>query len=283
MRSLFFILVILSLFTACGNAPKGKEKLMEVDLALAPPPIRKEKILFNKHVNPGQTSQDVTRKIIKEGEISFETKNIAETRKSIYNSIQKLGGYIAEENETNDSTNNQDHYVLNARIPENNFDLFLNNVTQSALKIDAKSIRARDATTDYIDISTHLADKKKLEERYVELLKKGNKISDLLEIENKISQIETSIDSTQGQLNYLVNQVEFSSLNITFYTKKAGRDNSQAFGGKFISALAGGWDDAVMIFLGFVSIWPLWIIVAILYLAFKNWRKKHPQKKGEKT
>ncbi len=159
----------------------------------------------------------------------------------------------------------------------------MNNVTQSALKIDAKSIRARDATTDYIDISTHLADKKKLEERYVELLKKGNKISDLLEIENKISQIETSIDSTQGQLNYLVNQVEFSSLNITFYTKKAGRDNSQDFGGKFISALTGGWDDAVMIFLGFISIWPLWIIITILYLAVKNWRKKHPQKKEERS
>ena len=171
---------------------------------------------------------------------------------------------------------------MNARIPEKNFELFLNNVLSGVSKVDSKNIRARDVTSDYIDVTTHLTDKKKLEERYIELLKKGNKMSDLLEIENKISQIETSIDSTQGQLNYLEKQVEYSSLDITFYTKKPGHIIGETFGSRFTEAFSGGWNALVAIFFGLISIWPFWLIGAAIFFGLKNWRKKHPKKAQEK-
>jgi len=279
MKKLIFLSCIVFALFGCNSKDTGKRKV-ETDLVLNAPPPMEEKVMANKSALQGQSAPDVTRKIIKEGEISFETKNISGTRKAIYNSLQKLGGYIAEENELNDSMNTRSQYVLKARIPEKNFDQFLNNVSSNATRIDAKNIRARDVTTEYIDVTTHLANKKKLEDRYVELLKKGDKISDLLQIENKISEIQTSIDSTQGELNYLVKQVEYSSLDITFYTKQAVKDNGQTFGSKFMISLAGGWDILVALFFGVISVWPLWIIVTILYFMVKAWRKKHPRKKA---
>lgn len=282
MKALIYAVGLFMFFASCTNGAK-EQKMLVRDLALYAPPAMNNRVRLSTAIPPPGSSSDISRKIIKEGEINFETKNISETRNSIYASLQKLGGYIAEEKETNDTANSRNEYVLTARIPENNFDVFLNSVSENAAKIDSKSIRARDVTTEYIDIATHLANKKKLEDRYVDLLKKGTKIADLLEIENKISQIETSVDSTQGQLNYLVKQIEYSSLDVTFYTKKANVDNSQGFGSKFINALAVGWGDLIAIFLGFISIWPLWIILIISYFPVKNWLKNHPGKKEEKS
>jgi hypothetical protein len=277
MNKLIYAAALMIAVSACNNANEGKKvKVMNVALS---PPAQKD-LSADKPVPPGSDQRDIGRKIIKEGEISFETKNIAGTRQAIFNSLQKLGGYIAEESETNDTANNRIEYILKARIPEKNFDLFLNNVSANAIKVDAKNIRARDVTSEYIDITTHLANKKKLEDRYVDLLKKGNKMADLLQIENKISEIETSIDSTRAQLNFLNKQIDYSSLDITFYTKQIIKDNGQTFGLKFVSALAGGWADLGVFFFGCLAIWPLWIIGVILYFIIRGWLKKHPIQKA---
>jgi len=283
MKKLIYAAVLLLILTSCNNENNVNRKVVATNLVLSAPPADENIATTEKGYKAKENPQDISRKIIKEGEISFQTKNIAETRKAIYNTLQKLGGYIAEENESNDTANTRNEYILKARIPEKNFELFLNNVSATATKIDSKNIRARDVTAEYIDITTHLANKKKLEERYVELLQKGSKIADLLEIENKINEIETTIDSTQAQLNYLTKQVDYSSLNITFYTKQLIKDHDQSFGVKFVAALSGGWDDLGVFFFGCLAIWPMWIIAIIAFYAVKGWLRKHPLKKEKEV
>ncbi|BAU53232.1 DUF4349 domain-containing protein [Mucilaginibacter gotjawali] len=279
MKKLVYAAALMITVAGCNNANEGKEKVKVMNMALRAPAERNYDVNQDKAVAQGPVQETVSRKIIKEGEISFETKNIAGTRKAIYNSVQKLDGYIAGEVESNDSVNTRNECLLKIRIPEKNFDLFLNNVSSKATRIDSKNIRARDVTSEYIDITTHLVNKKKLEDRYVDLLKKGNKMSDLLQIENKISEIETSIDSTQAQLNYLTKQVEYSSLDITFYTKQIVKNDDRTFGSKFINAISSGWADLGAFFFGCLAVWPLWLIGVIFYFISKAWLKKHPLKK----
>jgi len=279
MKKLIYVAALMFVVAGCNNS--NEEKVKMTNVVLSPPAQKEYNVEADKHAPQKPAQQDISRKIIKEGEISFETPNIAGTRKAIYNSLQKLGGYIAEEVESNDSINTRNEYLLKVRIPEKNFDLFLNDVSSNATKIDSKNIRAKDVTSEYIDITTHLANKKKLEDRYVDLLKKGNKMADLLEIENKISEIETSIDSTQAQLNYLTKQVEYSSLDITFYTKQQIKDNGQTFGSKFTTAISSGWADLGVFFFGCLAVWPLWIIAVIFYFIVKTWLKKHQLQRGK--
>ena len=126
------ILVFFSVITliACGNKNSATEKLKMTNVELAPLPSD-AKMEFNKQATTEKIVNDGTRKIIKEGEINFETKNITATRNAIYHSLKKLGGYIAQENESNDSSDTRKMYVLRARIPENNFEQFLENVVCS--------------------------------------------------------------------------------------------------------------------------------------------------------
>ena len=132
----------------------------------------------------------------------------------------------------------------------------------------------RDVTTEYIDITTRLANKKKLEERYLELLKKGDKIADLLQIENKLTEIRSDIESTQGQLNYLLKQVDYSSLDITFYAKQNVKESGQTFSYKINAALGNGWDTIGAWFYWFIGTWPSWLIITVVIILLKRWRKR---------
>lgn len=232
-----------------------------------------------KSVKQGDANE-MSRKIVREGEITFETDNVKRTRNSIYNSLLNLGGYISEESQTNSGDSSRKDYNLKIRVPSKNFDQFLNGVTSAAGKIESKNIRTTDVTTQYIDYTAQVANKKKLEERYLELLNKATKMSDMLQIEDKLAEIQTDIESTQGQLNYLVKQVEYSELDITFFSKPIVQtdNNDNSFGYRFIQALSRGWDILVEVFFGMLAVWPLWIIFGSAIYILVRIRKNKPKR-----
>lgn len=148
-------------------------------------------------------------------------------------------------------------------------------VSGTATRIDNKNIRVTDITTQYIDVKTRLDNKKALEQRYLSLLQKAGKMSDVLEIEAKLSEIRSDIESTQGQLNYMDKQVSYSSLSITFYTKQAEQVNAgNTFGYKLQHALQNGLLLMQSLFFGFISWWPVWVILIVIVIFIRNRKKK---------
>ncbi|HVW13417.1 MAG TPA: DUF4349 domain-containing protein [Mucilaginibacter sp.] len=221
---------------------------------------------------PGNAIKDTSKKIIKTGDISFETKNIAATRKALLNDLKRLGGYLDEDNESFDSDSDRKEYTLKTRIPAINFDRFLDSVSTNAIKIDAKHISIIDVTTRYIDMATRLQNKKLLEARYLDLLKRANKMSDVLEVESKLNEIRTEIESTQGEMNYLNKQIAYSSLDITFYATHINKPVvANTFDHQFSRAVTRGLRTVKNVFFGIIALWPLWIVVAGIYVFVRSW------------
>jgi hypothetical protein len=279
MKKICTAFLLLALFSGCEQGESSKVKIS--DMVLTPPPGASVDRRIDKFAANSVSVAQVEKKVIKEGDLSFETGNVTETRKSIYGALTKLGGYISKETETTSTENNRKEYTLKTRIPAKNFDLFLNNVSATADLIDSKNISVRDVTAEYIDVTARLANKKKLEQRYLELLKKSDKIADVLQVENKLSEIRSDIESTQGQLNYLVKEIDYSSLDITFYTKPTVKDNGQTFGYKITEAITNGWIVLGGLFFGLIGLWPLWVILILLLLVSRRWRKNIRRKKSQ--
>ena len=61
--------------------------------------------------------------------------------------------------------------------------------------------------------------KKEVEARYRELLTRATSVEEILKIEEQIGNIRTEIESAEGRLRYLSNQVQYSTLHVTFYEK----------------------------------------------------------------
>ena len=254
-----------------------------MDMALAPPPVAEQLMAAdansagnttNSKVQPA-SAQQVDKKIIKEGEISIEASNPKVARKVLTDSLTKLGGYLDEETESNDPGNNRKNYVLSVRIPAQHFERFLSAVSSAADHIESKSVRIKDVTTEYIDITTRLKNKTLLENRYKALLQKATKMADVLEVEGKLTEIRTDIETTQGQLNYLNKQIAYSSLQITLFSKTlSGKNDGNGFGYRFKNALTDSWQLVQDLFFGLITYWPLLLVLAIIIIAIRRWRKR---------
>lgn len=298
MKAYLIPFTLLLTFSACGNKNTEQNNNKVEQVKFSPPIVKPDNEVIeappsqsyavadkaegNGYTNNANQVRDTTKKIIKNGSIEFETANINATRKRILQSLKKYGGYVDEDNQSTNSDANRKEYNLKISIPAKYFDFLVDSVSASADKIDSKNISVTDVTTRYIDIKTRLDNKKILENRYLELLKRGTKISDLLEIENKLTEIRSDIESTQGQLNYLNKQVAYSSLEITFYTQHVEKaDKGTGLGYKLKTALANGWNILQSLFFGVITIWPVIIMMLVAYWLFKKWRRTRRVKKVE--
>jgi hypothetical protein len=218
MKFVFLILTALVALSACSNKSEEKAVVGNVMLYAPPKPMQKVSSADDWDDTPaGQSLSDTSHKIIKTGEIIFETSNLKDKRKRIIRVLSALNGYVSEDNQNFNHEYNRQEFIMEVRLPSRKFDLLIDSVETGVDKIDSKTISVKDVTTQFIDIKTALANKRTLENTYLSLLNKANKISDVLAIENKLTQIRTTIDSTQGELNYLRKQVAYSSIKITMY------------------------------------------------------------------
>jgi hypothetical protein len=280
----YFILSasFLLILSSCERKTEQQSRTTDVKLVPAPLAEKAEMSAYktpvvdeDDHSSSHAAITDTTKKIIKEGDIRFETGNPKAARQNIVASLKKLGGYLAEENETNSGETNQKEYSLKIRVPSQNFDVFLNNLTSSEDHIESKNIHIRDVTTQFIDVHAEISNNKQLEQRYLQLATKAIKMTDLLAIEDKLASIRTTIDSAQGQLNYLSSQVSYSSLDISFYTRQGNQvNNGNGFGYKFKNSLGAGWDMMQNIFFSVIALWPLILAALIIYPLVIRWKKR---------
>ena len=104
---------------------------------------------------------------------------------------------------------------------------------------------------------------------------------DLLDIEEKLTEIRSDIESTQSQLNYMSKQVAYSSLTITFYTKQAEQVAAgNGFGYKLKNALISGWESLQNLFFGLLSNWYLLLVIALIIVFVKRWRGRRIAKQA---
>jgi hypothetical protein len=125
------------------------------------------------------------------------------------------------------------------------------------------SIDAKDVTEEYIDVEARLKTKKELEQKYLALLKQAKSVSDILSIEHQAGIIRAEIESMQGRINYLRDQVAFSTIRINYY-QTIGTDFG--FTSKFVASMKKGWDNLLLFLIGLTTIWPF-----LLFIGASTW------------
>jgi hypothetical protein len=218
---------------------------------------------------------DTQRKIIKTGELSFETANAAKTREMAFQKVAELGGYIAEDNAQYYSESVT--YHLSLRIPAEKFEDLLEIISTNVQKLDSKNIKASDVTEEFIDIEARIKTKKELETRYKELLKRANSVEDILRIEHEAGALRTEIESFEGRLKYLKDRVAFSTLTLRFYESSAIQ--SFGFGSKMGYALREGWDNLLYFLIALANIWTFLLAGIVAIVGIRWFRKRKNAKR----
>ncbi|MBS1530066.1 MAG: DUF4349 domain-containing protein [Bacteroidetes bacterium] len=215
--------------------------------------------------------RDTAKKIIKQGDITFEARDVNVTRKALLHSLSRLGGYADEDNKTLSSDSDRKEFEIKARIPAKNFDIFMDSLSSGAVKIDSKHITISDVTVRYIDMATRLHNQKALEATYLGLLKRATRMKDVLDIEDKLTDTRTEIESEQGQMNYMSRQIAYSTIDITFYSVQVGHETGTGAGYRISAAFKEGWKLLQSLFFGLITVWPLTLIAIFAAVFVRKW------------
>jgi len=256
---LFILFSILTLVFACTsrrdfNKESRVEKSMSADMEMMDQSIPPTP-------PPSSNATNADKKIIKTAYLSIEVFDYAKSRKLIDSTISSFGAYIVSENLQN--TESQISNSINIKVPENQFEELLVRLSKIAKNVDFQNIETQDVTEEYIDVESRLNNSRKVEQTYLKLLRRTTSIEDILRIEQKLGEIRTEIESTQGRLKYLNQKVSYSSINLSVYQAKAFKyvpNKLPNFLQQLKKSLDAGWRGIVMFILFLTKLWPLWVI-----------------------
>lgn len=294
MKNIYILLAILLVFAGCEGNYKGTESNQNVSADYAPaPPAAIESTDEDMSASAGaykssavannnQNQQNIPaavpqKKLIKNGSLTMQVEDYAKTRPVINKLIAQHKGYIGSENETNSGSELRNHFTI--RVPFNEFDALVNNLEKEAKYVESKSVNVQDVTAQFVDIEGRLKTRREVEARYMEFLKKAKNIDETLKIEEQIRLLREEIESAEGQLKLMRDQVTYSTLELNIYQTLpytvAPREETGFFA-KLGEAFAAGWHIMLNFIVGLAYLWPFIIagLILFFFLRRKYWLRK---------
>ncbi len=159
------------------------------------------------------------RKLIRRISISAEAEDMDAMLSDLSAHIATLGGYVESRNVHNGSAYSGNRYrtaTLVIRIPADKLDGFVRQVEKSGNVVSTNET-TDDVTLQYVDTQSRLKMLRTEEERLLKFLNDATSVSELLEVEKRLTQVQAEIESLTAQLKTYDNLVSYGTvtLNIT--------------------------------------------------------------------
>lgn len=233
--------------------------------------------------NPASTTttQKVDKKkIIKDGSLGIKTNDIVRAKKGFDALLKKLNAYY--ETEDFEKEDYRMSFSLKIRVPSANFEKLISEIENGKDEIVTKNINARDVTEEYTDVEARLNNKREYLKKYKEILARAVTIKDILEVQEIIRNLQEEIESREGHLKYLNDQVTYSTLDVSLFKDIAyvyKPQEQDSFRERVKNSLSNGWMAIVDFVLWFIKIWPQLLVVLAVIILGRRWYKKRKANK----
>lgn len=219
------------------------------------------------------------RKIVRTGSINIEVDDITNTLDSITNIAVQHNGYVVSSSQRGNDDNPRGN--ISIRIPFSDFNDALQQIRTLATKITYENTASQDVTEQYTDLKAQLKNYEATEAQLLELLKKAESVTDVLEVQKELSNVRENIERTKGRIQYLDRTTDMSLIEVQLVKTKPIGESSWDISGIFKSAVD-GLIIFVQILLGLL-IWglvfsPIWIVILVIIWAVRRKKKKKLQK-----
>ena len=287
------LLVLSLLLVGCGGgavAENGAAMDKGYDSSLNRTEAPSVEVL-DKETASTQTALPVNQKLIRKIWLDAETEDMNTLLSSVEERIAQLQGYVEGRQIRNGSAYSGKRYryaELTIRVPAEKLDGFVEDVS------DKSNITNTRETTDDVTLSyvEHESKAKALETeqtRLLELLAKAESMSDILKIQERLTEIREQLERQKSQLRVYDNMVNYGTvyLNITEVTEYTQVTEPQTMGERMAAGIADSWKDMVkglenaLVF--FVVALPHllpWGVVAAIVIVLLRLRKKKKAKKN---
>jgi hypothetical protein len=150
--------------------------------------------------------------IVRTAVLSMVVTDITTAVSQITQLTNNNNGYVVLANQT--STDKSISGDISIRIPAVQFESTMIALRAMAVKVTSENVSASDVSQEYTDLSSKLRNLDTAEAQLTEIMKKAEKVEDVLAVENQLIATQGEIEVTKGRMQYLEQTSAMSMINI---------------------------------------------------------------------
>ena len=233
------------------------------------------------------------RKLVKTLEMNAETEDLDALLEAVMARVGELGGYVENQrvyNGSNYSSRRSRSASMTIRIPAEELEDFADHMAQNS-NIVSRYAYIDDVTLTYVATESRIQALQAEHDRLLELMAKAETMSDLLEVEARLTDVRYELEQVTSQMNVLKNQVNYGTVHLNVdevveYTPVAEETFWQRISGGFVDSLKGIGSGIVEITVFVLANLPYLLLIGagatgVVLLAKRSIRKKKAKKNEE--
>lgn len=210
-------------------------------------------------------------RIVYTGSLDLVVDDLAASLAKARTAILATGGYIGASQESNDG--DRSTAVITYRIPASRWEDGVTALRGLAAKVVGEQTQATEVGAQLVDLEARIRNLRASEQVLVDIAKGTGKVTDLLEVQDRISAVRGEIEQLDAQRAQLAEQVAYGTLVTTFGLEvaqvqeaKLGWDPTKDVDGATATLISAGQTIASAA-IWFTIVW-LPVILLVLVLAF---------------
>jgi len=273
-RILLIFALCLIIFVGC------KEGYISEEAEETEPQTTREELDKAKTATEGFDTQygeeKFEAKTIKTAYVTVHSNRVNESCDKTLLLVKKYNGLIV--NSSTSKYEEKEEAVIEIKILPKHFLTFIDEL-KTIGDVESKSISEEDVTEEYYDIEARYTNALKVQKRLFDLLKKANRVEDILKIEKEIERVGENIETFEGRIKYLNSKTNYAHITVTIYNRKISLIGKIGIKEGFAKSIR----YAIHFFFGIIwfiiVLIPLVILIIIIWLIIvKIIRKKRDKK-----
>ena len=268
-------LAILVFFFSCANDKSQMHETAEIDYSTENTSLQKMDSKSNQKMKNRQNSSvsmqtpDFNRKMIKKADYKFEVEDVDKTTLKVHELADEFSGFVANMNLSTSATSMSNRMTV--RVMNDQFEPLLTALSKEAVFVYHKRITSQDVTEQFVDLESRLKVKKEVKKRYTEMLRNNAKtLEQVLHAEEKIRVLQEEIESKEGRLKFLSDQVSLSEIQLEITQQVEYQDklavHNKTFTEKASVNFFNGWNSILNVALGALNYWHFGLLIGIFWL-----------------
>jgi len=213
----------------------------------------------------------IETKIIKTGQATIEVRDVVTSVDALKALAVQKGGYLSSSN-LQKNYNNQLFATVVLRIPQSQFDSVMEGV-KTVGTVKSVSTSGEDVTEEYVDLTARKVAYQNQLDAYNRIMAKGDKVEDILKVQQQIERVQVELDRIEGRMRYLNNRIDLSTITVNLQEPEpVGGETGHSFISAINEGINGffGMIDVIIILI--FTFLPLIIIGGAVYGIYR-WRK----------
>ncbi len=215
-------------------------------------PENSELLAVEEQPQTSATTGIDNRKLVRKAAYRFEVDDVSKAVSNIEHIIAQYPAIVADSRL--ESYPGRVQQTMTVRIEATYLDAFLAGIDKQPKSLDTRTITTTDFTKEFVDLEARLATKREVFNRFTDILRtRTASVEEILATERQIGQLQEEIESAVSRLNYLRDQVAYSTVTLEIYqtiqlhATATGPGLGEEFADAFRAGLDGTTDSLILL------------------------------------